>query len=261
MFHVTDKQSESPTATNRKKEVKRKLSEEDTSVKRFSKDENKAMNTKSESILLAESKTLLLEKIFKDENDLITTFASVDTHDVVVLNVSGVIMTTKRPTPLIAEEFVPARQFDNSKWTEKGCNAPPVKEWTHHDVASRLNKIDGIPGDVGSILNENEITGSELLFLNMEGLKMIKVKRAGTLCRLLGEIQALKQSMSDIVTLIEHNPYCFGKNLDYLRLKQLHAQGLAKEPVLPTVCDSQQDRFEKVVRYYFRSDSTTFILG
>ena len=114
---------------------------------------------------------------------------------------------------------------------------------------------------MGSILKENEITGSELLFLNMEGLKMIGVERAVTLCRLLGEIQALKQSMSDVVTLIEHSPYCFGKILDYLRLKQLHAQGLAKEPALPTVCGSQKGRFEKVVKYYFPGDSAKFILG
>ena len=39
--------------------------------------------------------------------------------------------------------------------------------------------------------------------------------------------------------------------LDYLRLKHLHALGLVDEPALPTVCESQEKRFEKVVKYYF----------
>jgi hypothetical protein len=50
--------------------------------------------------------------------------------------------------------------------------------------------------------------------------------------------------------------------LDYLHLKQLHLLGLiAEEPVLPKVCDSQKNRFEKVVKYYFPGDSAKFILG
>jgi len=171
------------------------------------------------------------------------------------------MMTTKRSTLQSAKHSFLAQQFDDSKWTEKGCNAPHAKEWTPDDVTSWVNKIGGIPGDVGSILKENEITGRELLALNMEGLKMLGVKRPGTLCLLLDEIQMLKQASSDVVTLIEHSPYCFGKILDYLRLKQLHSQGLAEEPYLPIVCDSQRSRFEKVVKYYFPGDSATFILG
>ena len=108
---------------------------------------------------------------------------------------------------------------------------------------------------------ENEIKGNELLALNMEGLKMIGIERAGTLCLLLKEIKRLEKASSNVVTLIEHSPYCFGKILDYLRLKQLHSQGLAEEPTLPKVCDSQKSRFEKVVKYYFPGESAKFILG
>ena len=90
---------------------------------------------------------------------------------------------------------------------------------------------------------------------------MIGIERAGTLCILLEEIKTLKQSTQDVATLIEHGPYCFGKILDYLRLKHLHSQGLVDEPALPTVCETQKSRFEKVVKYYFPGDSSKFILG
>ena len=79
-------------------------------------------------------------------------------------------------------------------------------------------KIDGISDEVAIIFVENDIIGNELLALNMEGLKMIGIERAGTLCLLLEEIKKLKQASQDVSTLIEHSPYCFGKILDHLRL-------------------------------------------
>ena len=91
---------------------------------------------------------------------------------------------------------------------------------------------------------------------------MMGMKRVGNVALLLEEIKELKQASQDIVTLIEHSPYCFGKMLDYLRLKQLHLKGLiAEEPGLPKVCDLQKMRFEKVVKYYFPGDAAKFMLG
>jgi hypothetical protein len=88
------------------------------------------------------------------------------------------------------------------------------------------------------------------------------MKRVGTVALLVKDIEKLKQASQDIVTLIKHSSYCFGKMLDYLCLKQLHSLGfLAKEPTLPKVCDSQKTRFEKVVKYYFPGDSAKYILG
>ena len=87
-------------------------------------------------------------------------------------------------------------------------------------------------------------------------------ERAGTLCLIVDEIKMLKQASQDIVTLIEHSPYCFGKIWDYRRVKELHSLGiLAKEPTLPKVQDLQKKRFEKVAKYYFPGDSAKFILG
>ena len=170
-------------------------------------------------------------------------------------------MVTKRSTLCIADDSVLAQQFDDSKWTEQGYNTPRVKEWTPNDVCAWACKIDDVSDAVANSFVKNGITGNQLVALNMEGLKMIGIEQAGILCLLLEEIKKLKQASQDVSTLIEHSPYCFGKILDHLRLKQLHSQGLAEEPELPKVCESQKDRFEKVVKYYFPGDSSKFILG
>ncbi len=68
-------------------------------------------------------------------------FASGDTKDVVALNVSGTIMVTMRSTLCTAEDSVLAQQFDDSKWTEQGCNAPRVNEWTPDQVSTWAESI------------------------------------------------------------------------------------------------------------------------
>ena len=76
------------------------------------------------------------------------------------------------------------------------------------------------------------------------------------------EISKLKTATSqDAVTLIEHSPYCFGKILDYLRLKRFSSIGLGKEPAPPIVCEHKKEMFEKVVKYYFPGESSDPILG
>jgi hypothetical protein len=227
----------------------------------FSESLNEAINTKQVTLLRAESELVHLEEFFRDEAEFVTAFAIGDTKDIVSLNVSGTMMITKRSTLCAAEDSALAQQFDDTKWTEQGCKNLRVKEWTSNEVSVWVSKIDGIPNEVVNTFKENEITGRELLALKKDGLMMLGVTRTGTLCLLLEEIEMLKKASQDIVTLIEHSPYCFGKILDYLRLKQLHSQGLVEEPALPTVCDSQKSRFEKVVKYFFPGDSAQFILG
>mmetsp|Transcript_3038 Transcript_3038/g.5565 ORF Transcript_3038/g.5565 Transcript_3038/m.5565 type:complete len:593 (-) Transcript_3038:208-1986(-) len=260
VFQVSDKSSLASISTTKQKQTHHKIPQVKP-VNIFSEGVNKAINAKQQSLLRAESEILHLEDSFKDEHHFIAAFASGHTKDVIVLNVSGTMMVTKRSTLQAAEDSALAQQFDDSKWTEQGRNAPRIKEWAPDDVFCWTKSIDDISDDVANVFVENEITGNELLALNMEGLKMIGIERAGTLCLLLEEIKILKQASSDVVTLIEHSPYCFGKILDYLRLKQLHSEGLAEKPTLPKVCDLQKSRFEKVVKYYFPGDSAKFILG
>jgi hypothetical protein len=185
-----------------------------------------------------------------------------------MLNVSGTMMATSRATLLLCEESVLAQQFDDSKWTEQGSAAAVsrVKDWTPEEVTNWVKGIKDIPDDVATLFQENEIKGSELIALNQDGLKMMGVKRVGTICLLLKEIKQLEEASQDTATLIEYSPYCFGKILDYLRLKRLHTLGLLinnddQPPALPIVCESQKKRFEKVVKYYFPGESSKFILG
>mmetsp|Transcript_19744 Transcript_19744/g.37041 ORF Transcript_19744/g.37041 Transcript_19744/m.37041 type:complete len:171 (+) Transcript_19744:1832-2344(+) len=170
-------------------------------------------------------------------------------------------MATKRSTLCIAEDSVLAQQFDDSKWTVQGCNNLHVKDWSSEDVTSWVRNIDGIPNKISKIFKKNEITGRELLVMKKDGLMMMRITRPGTLCLLLSEIEMLEKASQDIITLIEHSRYCFCKILDYLRLKQIHNQGLIGEPALPKVCDSQKSRFNKVVKYYFPGASAKFITG
>ena len=172
-----------------------------------------------------------------------------------------ICLMTKRSTLHTTEYSVLAQQFDDSKWTEQ-VSAPRVKEWTPDEVSTWAKSIEGLSEDFRIMLYENEITGRELLALNVDGLKMMGIERAGILCLIVDKIKMLEQVSQDNVTLTEHSPYCFGKILDYLCLKQLHSLGiLANEPTLPKVLDSQKKRFEKVVKYYFPGDSAKFILG
>ena len=228
-------------------------------VTRFSDEVNKAINKNNKLFLQYEAVMLEFEENFNDERTFIEKYASGDVKDVVALNVSGTMMITARSTMCAAEDSVLAQQFDDSKWTEQG---PRVEEWTPCVLRTWAKSIDGLHEDVSIMLHENEITGREILALSLDALKMMGVKRVGTVALLLKEIEKLEKSSRDSVTLIEHSPYCFGKVLDYLRLKQLHLSGLlSEEPALPKVCDSQKNRFEKVVKYYFPGDTAKFILG
>jgi hypothetical protein len=229
----------------------------------FSKKVNDAINDKWTTLQELEAEVLSLEESFKDEEQFIEIFGSGDTNNVVVLNVSGTTMTTSRATLLLSEDSVLAQQFDDTKWTEQGSAGARsrVKDWTPADVANWVKSVKGVPDDIGTLFWENEINGLELLAFNESGLKMIGVNRVGSICLLLKEIKQLDEASRDTATLIEYSPYCFGKILDYLRLKHLHSLGLIEEPALPTVCEAQQKRLEKVVKYYFPGNSAKFILG
>jgi hypothetical protein len=232
------------------------------SVDKFSENLNEAINEKWKTLQELEAEILSLEISFEDEKHFIESFAFGDAKDVIILNVSGTTMATTRATLQFAEESVLAQQFDDTKWTEKGCNNVQVEEWTPDEAGQWVREIKDVPDEVADLFIENEIKGSELLALDRDGLKEIGVKRAGTICLLLKEIKKLEKDSQDVVTLIEHSPYCFGKILDYLRLRHLHSQNLIEnEPALPLVRVDQEKRFKKVVKYYFPGKSSEFILG
>ena len=239
-----------------------KTSAKISKVEKFTEDINNSINAKIKSLAELELEIHELEKSFNDEQSFITSFTSGETKDIVTLNVSGTTMVTKRATLCSVEESSLAQQFDDTKWTEQGSSTNRVKEWTPNEVCDWAKKIDDISDEVAHIFVENEITGNELLALTIDGLKMIGIERAGTVCLLLKEIKSLEKASQDVATLIEHSPYCFGKILDYLRMKQTHSEGLvSKTPALPRVWDTQKERFRKVVQYFFPGDCSKMILG
>mmetsp|Transcript_21001 Transcript_21001/g.41904 ORF Transcript_21001/g.41904 Transcript_21001/m.41904 type:complete len:590 (+) Transcript_21001:58-1827(+) len=230
-------------------------------VSRFTKEVNDAINERRAALEKLEEEVIFIEESFKDEEQFIDLFACGSVNDVVILNVSGADMALKRDTLMVMEESMLAQQFDDTKWTEQGCDNVRVKEWTPDDVANWVKVIDDVPDDIATLFTDNEIKGSELLALDRDGLKDIGVKRVGTICLLLKEIKQLEKASQDVVTFIEQSPYCFGKLVDFLRLKHLSSLGLTVDPALPSVCEHKKDMFEKMIRYYFPGDSSKLILG
>ncbi|KAL3808765.1 hypothetical protein ACHAXA_001341 [Cyclostephanos tholiformis] len=231
-------------------------------VTRFAPAINKAINSRRACLLQAEAEMLHFEESFNNEQKFVEKFASGDAQDIIALNVSGTLMMTTRATLCTIKDSVLAQRFDDSKWTEQGCNCSPVREWTPDQVNTWAKNIDGLPEEVSVMLYENEITGRELLTLSRDDVNMMGVKRVGSVALLLKEISSLERTSRDFVTFMEHSPYCFGKILDYLRSKRFHFLGLIKnEPALPVICDLQKKRFEKVVKYYFPGDAAKAILG
>jgi hypothetical protein len=260
VFQVTD--NPTPIQDPRKKQQLSDSVKKAASVNNFSKEVNDAINEKWSTLHDLEAEVLSLEESFKDEEGFIESFGSGDANDVVMLNVSGTMVAVSRATLLLCEDSVLAQQFDDTKWTEQGSAVPRVKDWTPDEVTNWVKGVKGVSEDVATLFWENDINGLELLALDNDGLKMIGVKRAGTICLLLKEIKQLEEASQDTATLIEYSPYCFGKILDYLRLKRAYTLGLIyDEPALPTVCESQKKRFDKIVKYYFPGKSSKFIFG
>ncbi len=231
-------------------------------VDSFGDEVNKAINERWESLRELEAGANVLEKNFEDEEQFINSFMSGCTSDIITLNVSGTMMATKRATLQVLDDSMLAQQFDDTKWTEQGCDSMRVKEWTPTEVSNWTKSVKGMQEDVSNLFIENSINGIELLALDRDGLKDIGVKRVGTICLLLQEISALKEKVNkDTVTLIEHSPYCFGKILDFLLLKHLNSLELTGVPAVPSVCEHKRDMFETVVKYYFPGECSRQLLG
>lgn len=231
----------------------------------FSVEMSEAINEKLETLKELEAKLFSLEEGFDDEEYFINRFFNGDTSssDIITLNVSGTMMTTTRATLQVIDDSVLAQQFDATKWKDQGCKSEKVKEWTPDEVVDWVKSIERIPEDIVTSFIENEINGLELLALERDRLKDIGVKRVGTICLLLllKEIKQLDKKVSQgEVTLIEHSPYCFGKILDFLRIKHLSSLELIGEPAPPSVCDHKRDMFVNFVRYYFPGDTSGTIL-
>ena len=265
VFHVTEKPSSGAIAQQSNGKETSGVIPKYKSVSGFSDAINKAIGERQESLRLAEVEVSQLETAFKGEKAFIDTFAAGDAKNVVTLNVNNnTMLATNRATLCIVEDSVLAKQFDDAKWTEQGRGNIKVLQWNVQEVCAWVEGIDGIPNAaVASAFKENGITGCKLLGLSMEDLKTMGIvdSTRRILRKLLEDISVLKEDKPDIVTYMDHDPIFVGKIIDFLRLKQLQVLGLAKEPELPTVSDSQKKAFDEVVQYYFPGDCAKFIVA
>ena len=99
VFQVTKSSTPIRKSYSRRIPVKR-ATQAVEEVTRFSADMNmnKAINAKQAHLAQTESEILQLEESFMDEQTFVDKFATGDAKDVVVLNVIGTLMTTKRCT-------------------------------------------------------------------------------------------------------------------------------------------------------------------
>ncbi|EJK50423.1 hypothetical protein THAOC_30610, partial [Thalassiosira oceanica] len=89
----------------------------------------------------------------------------------------------------------------------------------------------------------------------MEALKMMGLERPATMSLLLDEVRELGEKATDDSPFVEHNPYVFGKLLDFLRMRRLSKVGLVEDLSFPRVEASQQGRFSRLIEYYFPGDA------
>ncbi|EJK60204.1 hypothetical protein THAOC_19491, partial [Thalassiosira oceanica] len=214
---------------------------------------NKALNKRLEALKRAEEAIARLEMQYDDEEGFVKRLACGETKDVVTLNVDGTRMTTTRATLRVFEDSVLARQFDDEVWSQQPQTN--VREWNPDQVSAWAEDVYGLPQEAVNVIANHKVTGRELLSLNMEALKMMGLERPATMSLLLDEIRELGEKATDDSPFVEHNPYVFGKLLDFLRMRRLQKVGLVEDLSFPRVEASQQGRFSQLIEYYFPGDA------
>ena len=135
----------------------------------------------------------------------------------VLLNVSGTIMATKRSTLGLCKDSALAKQFDDTLWSQKDKTAP-AKQWNCEEVSKWVTAIEGMPDNVRATFLGDDVNGATLLAMQQENFKGIGVTKAGPLALLLKEIASLHTK----AIFLNHISYCFGKILDTLRQRSMY---------------------------------------
>mmetsp|Transcript_13098 Transcript_13098/g.18046 ORF Transcript_13098/g.18046 Transcript_13098/m.18046 type:complete len:127 (-) Transcript_13098:515-895(-) len=113
-----------------------------------------------------------------------------------------------------------ARQFDDKVWSQQTSQSyKEIKAWTCDQVVEWAKSHEDIPDEAVGMFEVNKVNGMELLACGREDLKELGINRAGTLA-LVSQATTDLQIMSHAnATTINQSPYCFGKIVDFLRLK------------------------------------------
>jgi len=214
------------------------------------------LKEEQKALLAANNDLIEQQLLFEEENNDLRFFLG-DDEDIVLLNFSGTLMATKRSTLGLCKNSVLAKQFDEPLWVQQD-NTKAVKKWSCEDVSKWVTAIEGMPDNIGATFVGNDVNGVALLVMGREDLKDIGVTKAGPLALLLKEITNLCREKKSEAVFIDHSAYCFQKILDTLRLRSMcHSE---EKPPSVYIQGSQQERFKKIVEYYFPGEYSDFIL-
>eukprot|EP00957_Ditylum_brightwellii_P000029 1986-Ditylum_brightwellii.AAC.1 len=167
-------------------------------------------------------------------------------------------MTDKRSTLRIFKDSPFSRRFDTAIWHEQHADVPTIKKWSYEQVVNWAKSHDDISNEVADLLKENEINGVELLALGRDDLKELGIKRPGTLAVVTKAIKDLQMKSQDRPIFIDHDPYCFSKILDQLRLKAMLKEKY--EPLsFSDINETKKDLFAETIDYFFPGDLTKLI--
>merc|ERR1719162_105324 len=219
-----------------------------------------ALRTEQQMLIRVKEELKGLKDAFQQEKEIIEFYAIDNSMEVIMLNVSGELMSIRKDTLCLCKESVLAKHFSDPLWV-KGVSdgVKSVEKWNEKEVATWISNIDGLSEDAAMILKNQNMNGIELLSLNSNWLMLMGITRLPTLELLAKEIRNLKKGGQGEGFLIEQSSYCFGKILDQLWLHALCSAFHHMAPLPPpTIREPYRKRFKRIVEYYFPTDSSLF---
>lgn len=203
---------------------------------------------------------------FEKEKAFVEHFSSTKvepTEEIITFSVSGKTLETRRSTLSIMKDSVLAKHFDDPLWaSERDYIENKVKDWKSSDITEWINDVEGLSIEDAAILNEQSMSGLELLALESEHLEKMGIARVATQALIMKKIRELDEkstACNQNIMMVEHSSYCFGKILDHLRfLSFCQSKEETQEIPLPIIRKAEQKRFQRIVDYYFPCETSFF---
>uniref|UniRef100_A0A6U3TM16 TLDc domain-containing protein n=1 Tax=Ditylum brightwellii TaxID=49249 RepID=A0A6U3TM16_9STRA len=222
-------------------------------------DVKKAISNEQKSLNIAKKRLQKAKASWEQEKQFIQSIAPTLEDDLIHLNVRGTLMTVKRSTLRIFEDSQLGRQFDGNVWPQQNTKKEVIHDWSYEQVTDWAKSHGDIPDEVANLLEENKVSGSELLALGREDLKELGISRPGTLAVVFKDIKALQRKSQIYPIFIDHSPYCFGKIIDQLRLKVMSKEEYQPLSILH-IKKVDRKAFIETVEYYFPGELAQLIL-
>ena len=212
------------------------------------------------ALIFANDKLNHQRHLFEEEKNHLHFFTNNKTVDVVWLDLSGTLMSTKRSILGLYKDFVLAKRFDDPLWAQQD-KTTSAKDWSCEEVAEWVTRIEGMSNGIFNTFLENNVNGAALLAIQEEFFKDDGVSKVGPLTLLLEEITHLHREKKPEAqaVFVDHNAYCFGKIIDSLPIRAM-CENEETLPYYVYIQDTHQENFETIVDYLFPGESTSFIL-